>query len=62
MTDMTKDEYLFLKGLWSGFSGAAFYAVGDTCYEFGWIDDLGIVTPKGEKAIEEYENGTGDQT
>jgi hypothetical protein len=35
--------------------GAAYNAVGEDLYEAGMIDNFGFVTPKGQKAIEEYE-------
>lgn len=58
MTEMTKDEYLFLTGRWTGTSVGEYYKIGDACYENGWFDDMGITTPKGQKAIEEYEQAS----
>jgi hypothetical protein len=52
---MTEHEYKFLKNKWEDVRGAAFNQVGEFCYEFGWIDDFGLVTPQGQKAVEEYE-------
>lgn len=53
--NMTKDEYLFITGRWTGTSVGEYYKVGDACYENGWFDDMGITTPKGQKAVEKYE-------
>ena len=53
---LTQFDYDFLKGQWDGVErGAAYNAVGEDLYEAGMIDDFGFVTPKGQKAIEEYE-------
>ncbi len=51
---MTENEYLFLTDKWSGKDGKAYSAVGEDCYEMGWIDDFGLVTPKGEEALVKY--------
>ena len=53
---LTQFDYDWLKGQWDGVErGAAYNAVGEDLYEAGMIDDFGFVTPKGQKAIEEYE-------
>lgn len=58
-TKVTDLEYLFLSG---GIPSdetddlSAWYRAGYDCYENGWIDHLGFVTPSGTKAMEEYEN------
>lgn len=51
---MTDDEYRFMTG---DHTGDTFYDSGMSCYENGWVDPLGFVTPKGEKAMKEYEDG-----
>lgn len=51
---MLPDEYEFMKG--RGDTGAAGSAIFDFCVEFGWMDHLGIVTPRGQQAIAEYES------
>lgn len=53
---MTKNEFAFLQGDPDDNLGN-YYEAGLDCYEAGWIDDLGFVTPKGEKAMKEYERG-----
>ena len=53
---ITQFEYDFLKGQWDGPAGAAFNTVGEDCYESGYIDPFGFVTPSGTKAIEEFES------
>lgn len=52
---LTEFDYEFLKGQWDGVKGAAYNTVGEDLYEAGYIDDFGFVTPKGQKAIEEWE-------
>lgn len=52
---MTKYEYELLTGNWDGPPGAALNQCFEFCVEEGWMDHLGIVTPKGRKAVEEYE-------
>lgn len=54
-SDMTKWEYQVLTQTWDGPYGAAWNAASEFCIEFGWMDHFGIVTPKGQRAIEEYE-------
>lgn len=53
---ITPYEYEFLTNKWhhSRDSGD-YFRVGCDCYEEGFIDDFGLVTPKGRKAIEEFE-------
>lgn len=53
---LTQFDYDFLKNQWDDVKGAAYNAVGEDLYEAGMIDDFGFVTPKGQKAIEEYES------
>ncbi len=53
-TCMTKDEYAFLSDKWQGKDGKAYQAVGESCYEMGWIDDLGLLTPKGDENMVLY--------
>lgn len=52
---LTQFDYDFLKNQWDDVKGAAYNAVGEDLYEAGMIDDFGFVTPKGQKAIEEWE-------
>ena len=49
-----KYEYEWLTG-WKGPAGAAYNAVYEFLYEEGLIDQHGVKTPKGLKAVEEYE-------
>lgn len=56
MPKLNDFEYQYLKGKWDGPAGAAFNAVGEFCYEEGWTDHFGFVTPKGHKAISDYES------
>lgn len=53
-TTMTKDEYAFLSDTWSGKDGKAYSSVGEDCYENGWIDDFGLLTPVGEAHLMMY--------
>ena len=53
---MTPTEFAFLKGDPDDNLGN-YYEAGLDCYEAGWIDDLGFVTPKGANAMKEYERG-----
>lgn len=53
---MTDYEYKLLTGNWDGpLDGVIATIIFETCVEEGWMDHLGIVTPKGRKAVEEYE-------
>ncbi len=56
MPKINNFEYDYLKGAWKGVGGAAYNAVGEWCIEEGLTDHFGFVTPKGQEAIEEYEN------
>lgn len=53
---MTDDEYDYLTNA-PAFKkiSARYQDVGVQCYENGWVDDFGLVTPLGEKAIKEYD-------
>lgn len=58
MTRMTDDEYAFMTDReWRPEDEAAFFRASVDCYENGWIDNFGLITPKGQKAIEEFERG-----
>lgn len=58
MTRMTDDEYAFMTDReWDAKDQAAFYQASIDCYENGWIDNFGLITPKGQQAIEEFEKG-----
>lgn len=52
--DINEYDFEFLTDTWSGPKGAAFNQTYEFCYEEGWCDRRGQVTPKGEKAIEYY--------
>lgn len=52
---MIEEEYQFLTGLWDGPKEAAYNAVYDFCHENGWCYDDGRMTPKGAKAVDQYE-------
>jgi len=55
-TNLTPYEYQFLTDTWEGNDNPGTYLlVGFDCYEDGYIDDFGLVTPKGRKAVERYE-------
>jgi hypothetical protein len=55
---MTNDEYAFMTDReWDAKDQKAFYQASVDCYENGWIDNFGLITPKGQKAIEEFERG-----
>ena len=56
--ELTEYDYLFLKGRWGDTKGAAYNVVGEDLYEAGYIDDFGMVTPQGQKAIDKYEGIT----
>lgn len=57
---MTDDEYAFLTDrTWTPDIMDRYYKSGEGCYENGWIDVFGLVTPKGKKALEEFENDVG---
>lgn len=51
-------EYLFMQRNSEGLDTADIYRAGDACFEEGWIDEFGIVTPKGRRAISDYEKAT----
>lgn len=53
--DMNNYEYDMLKGNRRSQTGTAAAAVFGFCQEFGWLDTLGILTPRGQRAINEYE-------
>lgn len=53
---INKYEHQVLTRTWDGPPGASYNAVYEFCYEDGLIDQYGIVTPKGHKAIEDFEN------
>lgn len=57
---LTQFDYDFLKNQWDDVKGAAYNTVGEDLYEAGMIDDFGFVTPKGQKALDEYEASTTD--
>lgn len=54
--DMTEYEYQILTNTWDGPYGAAWNVACETCIEFGWMDHFGTVTPKGYRAMKEYQN------
>lgn len=55
---MTDDEYAFMTDRpWKATEEHLFYQASIDCYENGWIDNFGLITPKGQKAIEEFERG-----
>lgn len=56
--DMNEQEYLFMCGHKVTFPEKLYQAVGEYCYEEGWIDLFGFPTAKGEKAVREYERQT----
>lgn len=58
-TSLTPYEYQFLTDMWvpEDKEAGAYLNVGVDCYEQGWIDDFGMVTPLGMKAIKKYEAG-----
>lgn len=47
---LTSWEYKILTKSWDGVEGAA-----EFCIESGFMDYSGVVTPKGQRAIEDYE-------
>lgn len=55
---LTEVEYRFLKGDPISIRRDHYYALGEKCVEDGYIDHFGILTPSGEKAIEEYEQAS----
>lgn len=52
---MTEHDYRLLTKTWEGPHGAAWNATAEFCIEEGWMDHFGIITPKGYKAIEQFE-------
>lgn len=52
---MTTTQYIFLTRAGAGLDTTELYAVGDSCYEDGYMDDSGLITPKGNGAISDYE-------
>lgn len=57
--NLTPYEYQFLTDAWEDHDQPGDYLrVGVDCYEYGYIDDFGLVTPKGRKAVERYERRT----
>lgn len=57
ITKMTNDEYHFMTDRsWDSKDEAVFFKAGETCYAEGWIDNFGLITPKGRKAIGDFEN------
>lgn len=57
MATLTLDQYWFLTNS-PCLSPKVYNDVGMECYVDGYIDDFGIVTPKGHKACEEYTGKT----
>jgi len=51
---LTESEYRYLVNE-PGDDVDVFYEDGLQCYENGWVDDFGFVTPKGEAAVKDYE-------
>jgi len=56
--ELIKDDYLFLKGRLGDTQGSRYMEIGEGLYEAGYIDDFGMVTPKGQAAVDKYENIT----
>ena len=52
---LTSWEYKILTKSWDWVEGATLYAATEFCIESGFMDYSGVVTPKGQKAIEDYE-------
>lgn len=48
-------DYAVLTNTWEGVKGGAYNATYEFCREFGWLDPQGLVTGKGQRAIDEYE-------
>jgi hypothetical protein len=48
-------EYLFMQRDSEGLDTKDIYAAGDSCFAEGWIDEFGIITPKGQRVIYDYE-------
>lgn len=62
MTDMTKFEYQVLTKTWDGPEyGAAWNVCCENCLELGWMDHFGLVTPKGQEAIQQYEEQNSER-
>jgi len=56
---MTEEEYLYLTGGLDGIDPVRYHDVGHDVFENGWIDVFGLITPKGDKAMEGYLNDQG---
>lgn len=54
-------EFQFLTESWRHSDKIGYHSTGEICYENGWIDDFGFVTPKGRRAIEAYEKQNVDK-
>jgi len=52
---ITTEEYLYLTDH-EVLSYITYHEVGVACFEEGWIDIFGLITPKGDQVIEEYRN------
>ena len=51
---MTDKEFAFMVNDQTHEADHLWFQAGIDCYENGWIDAFGLVTPKGEKAIDDY--------
>jgi len=56
---ITTEEYLYLTDH-EVLPYAIHHEVGVSCFEEGWIDVFGLITPKGDQVIEEYRNNHAD--
>lgn len=52
---MTEDQYRFLVESYVPDDEVEYFMLGMSCYEDGYMDNFGFLTPKANKAIVEYD-------
>lgn len=55
---ISNEEYCYLTETLPPGEPALFLRLGQACYEEGYIDDFGLITPKGHKALESFRKST----
>lgn len=55
---MTADEYLFMNGQLNGIDPDYYNEVKDSCHDQGWLDAFGLVTRRGQQAIDRFAKDT----
>lgn len=55
---LSNEEYMYLTETLPPGEPEVHLRLGQTCYEEGYIDDFGFITPKGHKALEAFKAAT----